>query len=186
MLQKLSSKFHSWAKGWLVFVLLVLDGFFMSFIMPLIGRLMKNGTGLQKPMDLLFFAPPAKMFAMIESYGEYNRIFYRNTELSVDILHPIMYTLALGLFISWLFQRGFKPNSKMQKWNVMPVGAWLFDLFENLGIVTLISTFPAQWTVVAWLTTIFTMVKWMFVGASMLLMVIGLVMAAKNGFKKQG
>jgi hypothetical protein len=30
------------------------------------------------------------------------------------------------------------------------------------------------------------MVKWMFVGASMLLMVIGLAMAAKNGFKKQG
>jgi uncharacterized membrane protein YozB (DUF420 family) len=58
-------------------------------------------------------------------------------------------------------------------------------LLENLGIVTLLSTFPAQLTAVAWLTTIFTMVKWIFAGASVLLIVIGLVMAAKNGFRKR-
>jgi hypothetical protein len=185
MLQKISNKFHLWAKGWLVFVLMMLDGFFMGFIMPLIGGMMKGGTGLQEPMDLQFFSTPAKLFAMAESYGEYGRAFYRNVEMTVDILYPIIYTLAFGLFISWLFRRGFKPDNKMQKLNVMPVGAWLFDLLENLGIVTLLSTFPAQLTAVAWLTTIFTMVKWVFAGASMLLMVVGLVMAAKNGFRKR-
>jgi hypothetical protein len=185
MLNKISSKFHSWAKGWLVFVLVLLDVFFMGFIMPLIGGMMKGGTGLEQPIDLQFFSTPAKLFAMVASYGEYGRPFYRNVELTVDILYPIIYTLAYGLLISWLFQRGFKPDSKMQKLNVMPVGAWLFDLLENLGIVTLLSTFPAQLMAVAWLTTIFTMVKWLFAGASMLLIVIGLVMAAKNGFKKQ-
>ena len=106
-------------------------------------------------------------------------------ELTVDILHPIIYMLAFGLLISWLFQRGFKPDSKMQKWNVLPVGIWLFDMLENLGIVTLLSTFPAQLTAVAWLTTIFTMVKWTFAGASMLLIAAGLAVAAKNGFRKR-
>lgn len=185
MLNRISSKFHAWAKGWLVFVLMLLDGFFMGFIMPLIGGLMKDGTGMQQPLDLQFFTPPEKMFAIVESYGEYTRIFYRGVELTVDILYPIIYTLAFGLLLSWLFQRGFKPNSKMQKLNVMPLGMWLFDLLENLGIVTLLSTFPAQMTAVAWLTTIFTMIKWTFAGASMLLIVVGLVMAAKNGFRKR-
>ena len=185
MLNRISSRFHVWAKGWLVFVLMLLDMFFMGFIMPLIGGLMKGGTGLQEPIDLQFFSTPAKLFAMVESYGEYGRPFYRNVELTVDIVYPIIYALAFGLLISWLFQRGFKPNSKIQKMNVMPVGAWLFDLLENLGIVTMLSTFPAQMTAVAWLTTIFTMVKWMFAGASMLLMLVGLVMAARNGFRKR-
>ena len=185
MLQKLSRKFHSWAKGWLVFVLMALDMFFMGFVMPLIGGLLKDGTGTQQPMDLQFFSTPAKLFAMVESYGEFGRPFYRNVELTVDILYPVIYMLAFGLFISWLFQRGFKPDSKMQKWNVLPVGIWLFDLLENLGIVTLLSTFPAQMTAVAWLTTIFTMVKWTFLGASVLLIIVGLVMAAKNGFRKR-
>jgi hypothetical protein len=184
MLNRISKKFHAWAKGWLVFVLMLLDIFFMGFIMPLVGGLMKSGTGLEQPLDLMFFSSPEKTFAMIERYGEFGRPFYRNVELTVDIIYPIIYTLAFGLLVSWLFQRGFKSDSRMQKWNLMPVGMWFFDLLENLGIVTLLSTFPAQWTAVAWLTTIFTMVKWMFAGASMLLIVIGLVMAAKNGFKK--
>ena len=185
MLQYISSRFHAWARGWLVFVMLLLDTFFMGFIMPLISNLLKEGTRAQQPMDLLFFSTPGKLFSIARSYGEFGRAFYRSVELTVDIIYPIVYTLALGLFISWLFQRGFKVDSKMQKLNIVPVGAWLFDLLENLGIVTLLSTFPAQITTVAWLTTIFTMVKWTFAGLSMLLIVIGLVMAAKNGFMKQ-
>jgi hypothetical protein len=185
MLNRISSKFHAWAKGWLVLVLMVLDVFFMGFVMPLIGGLMKSGTGLEQPLDLMFFSTPAKIFAMIERYGEFGRPFYRNVELTVDIIYPIIYTLAYGLLLSWLFQRAFKPDSKIQRLNVMPMGMWLFDLLENLGIVTLLSTYPAQWTVVAWLTTIFTMVKWMFASASMLLILVGIVMAAKNGFRKR-
>lgn len=185
MLNRISSKFHSWAKGWLVLALVLLDMFFMGFILPLVGGLTKGGTGLQEPLDLQFFSTPAKLFRMVESYGEYGRPFYRNVELTVDIVYPVVYMLAFGLLISWLFQRGFKPDSQMQKLNVMPVGMWLFDLLENLGIVTLLSAYPAQWTAAAWLTTIFTMIKWIFAGASMLLIVIGLVMAAKNGFRKR-
>jgi hypothetical protein len=185
-LQNISGKFHAWAKGWLVIVLLLLDAFFMGFIMPLISGLLKNGPGAQQPMDLQFFSTPARLFSIAKSYGEFGRVFYGGVELTVDIIYPIVYTLAFGLLISWLFQRGYKPDSKMQKLNILPLGAWLFDLLENLGIVTLLSTFPAQITAVALLTTIFTMVKWIFAGASMLLIVLGLIMAAKNGFKKQG
>ncbi len=185
MLLKISSRFHAWAKGWLVLALAALDMFFMGFVMPLIGGMMKGGTGLEQPLDLMFFASPDKMFAMIERYGEFGRPFYRNVELTMDIIYPIIYTLAFGLLISWLFQRGFARDSKIQMLNVVPVGAWLFDLLENLGIVTMLSAFPARLTALAWLTTIFTMVKWIFAGASMLLIAVGLAMAAKNGFRKR-
>jgi hypothetical protein len=103
----------------------------------------------------------------------------------VDIIYPIVYTLFFGLLISWLFQRGFKSDSNMQKWNATPVGAWLFDLLENLGIVSMLSMWPSQPVLIAWLTTIFTMAKWLFAGASVLLVLVGLVKAAAHGFKKQ-
>lgn len=185
MLQKISSKFHAWTKGWLVLVLLALDMFFMMIVMPLTGALMKSGTGLEQPLDLMFFATPDKMFAMIEIYGEFGRPFYRNVELTVDIIYPIIYMFAFGLLISWLFQRGFKSDSKMQKLNLMPVGMWFFDLLENLGIVTMLTMWPSQPVAMAWLTMIFTTVKWLFAFASLGLIVFGLVMAAKNGFRKR-
>lgn len=184
MIEKISSRFHAWAKGWLILVLFVLDGFIAGFVLPMAEALMKGDSGGAGPIDLQFFSTPEKIYGMVESYGEYGRAFYRNIELTVDIIYPIVYTLFFGLLISWLFQRGFSPDSKMQKWNAMPVGAWLFDLLENIGIVTMLSVWPSQPVVIAWLTTLFTMVKWLFAGASILLVLVGLVVAVKNGFKK--
>ena len=56
MFEKISSKFHAWAKGWLVIVLVLLDMFFMGFIMPLIGGLMKSGE-LEKLYARWFLSP---------------------------------------------------------------------------------------------------------------------------------
>ena len=159
--------------------------FFMLVVMPTTGALMKSGTGLEQPLDLMFFATPDKMFAMIELYGDSTRVFYRNVELTADILYPIIYTFAFGFMISWLFQRGFARDSKMQILNVTPVFAWFFDLLENLGIVTMLTMWPSQPAALAWLTMALTTIKWFFAFASMLLTFVGLAMAAKNGFRKR-
>lgn len=186
MLNQISERFHKWAKGWLVLLLVVLDMFFAGFVMPLIGGLMQGGEGGIKPLDLMLFAAPNQTFDMIERYGEYGRPFYRTVELTADIIYPIIYLFAFGLLISWLFQRGFSPDSKMMKLNVMPLGTWFFDLLENLNIVTLLSMYPAKPVALAWSFTFFNAVKWFFAGASILLILVGLVMALKNGFRKQG
>lgn len=185
MLNNISEKFYKWANGWVVLVLLVLDVFFNGFVMPLMGGLMKSGTGLEQPLDLMFFATPDKIFNMIDLYGDSTRIFYRNVELTVDIIYPIVYLLAFGLLISWLFKRGFASNSSMRKWNVMPVGAWFFDLLENLNIVTLLTMYPAKPMVLGWLLFVLSAAKWLFAGASILLILFGLVLAIKNKFKVQ-
>ncbi len=88
MLGNLSDRFYKWAKGWLIFVLFILDGFFAGFLLPLIQGMMQGGQGGIQPLDLMLFATPEKIFAMIERYGEYGRPFYRNVELTVDIIYP--------------------------------------------------------------------------------------------------
>jgi hypothetical protein len=106
-------------------------------------------------------------------------------ELTADIIYPIVYTLFYGLLISWLFQRGFKSDSPMQKYNVMPVGAWFFDLLENVGILTMLSMYPSQPAFMAWLTMIFGSLKWLSFLITIGLVLVGLVRAAMNGFRKQ-
>lgn len=186
MLNTISEKFHKWTKGWLVIVLLILEALFMGYVMPAAGGILAlaaNNSVL--PLDLMFFYTPDQAFEMINKYGEAGRSVYRTIELTADIVYPIVYTLFYGLLISWLFQRAFKSNSKMQKLNVIPVGAWFFDLLENVGIVTMLSVFPSQPAILAWLTMIFGSLKWAFAIASILLSLYGLIRAAMNGFKKQ-
>lgn len=185
MLEKLSNLLHRYAKGWLVFILFLLDAAFMGFVMPIIGALMKGDSGGPGPIDLQIFYSPEKAYGMIASYGDYGRSFYRNVELSADIIYPIVYTLFFSLLITWLFQRGFPAGSSMQRLNVVPFGGWLFDLLENLGIVGMLSVYPSTPAFLAWLTALFTLVKWLFAGAGMLLVLVGVVMALKNGFKRQ-
>lgn len=186
MLNTLSQKFHAWTTGWRVIILLIAEALMMGYIMPLAAGIMAFAANASvMPLDLMFFYTPAEAFAMIEKYGPDGRDIYFKIELTADILYPIVYTLFYAFLLSWLFQRGFKPESRMQKYNVMPVGAFLFDMLENAGIVTMLSMYPAQPAAMAWLTMLFGSLKWLFAFASIGLVLYGLVMALRNGFKKQ-
>jgi len=186
MLNRVSQKFHAWTTGWRVILLLIADALMMGYVMPLAAGIMAfaaNNSVL--PLDLMFFYTPEQAFAMIDKYGEAGRSVYFRIELTADIIYPIIYTLFYGFLLSWLFQRAFKPGSSMQKLNVMPVGAWFFDLLENLGIVSMLSMYPATSDAMAWLTMIFGSLKWGFFVVTVVLVLIGLVRAAMNGFRKQ-
>jgi len=186
MLNKISENFHSWTTGWRVIILFIADALMMGYIMPLAAGIMALAANNSvTPLDLMFFYSPDKAFEMIEKYGEAGRAIYLKIELSADIIYPIIYTLFYALLISWLFQRGFKPESKMQKWNVMPVGAWFFDLLENVGTVSMVSMYPSQPAILAWVTMLFGLLKWAFAFISIGLVLIGLVKAALNRFRKQ-
>ena len=160
MLNTISQKFYAWTTGWRVIILFILDGLMMGYIMPLASAIMALAANNSvMPLDLMFFYTPAKAFAMIEKYGPAGRAVYMKIELTADIIYPIIYTLFYGLLLSWLFQRAFKPDSKMQNYNIVPVGAWIFDLLENVGIVSMLSLYPSQPAALAWLTMIFGSLK---------------------------
>jgi len=185
MFKNISKRFYQWNKGWLIFILFLLDAFFSGFLLPLVQSMMQGDKGGVQPLDLMLFATPKKIFGMIENYGENGRLFYRSVELTVDIIYPIVYLFFFGLLISWLFQRGFTNTSPMRNFNILPLGAWFFDLLENIVIVILLSAHPSQPTALAWILSLLSMIKWIFAGASMVLILVGLVMTIKNGFKKQ-
>jgi hypothetical protein len=186
MLNRISEKFHSLAKGRWVLAALIADAIMAGYIMPVAaGILAFAANNSVLPIDLMFFYTPEEAFAMIDKYGEAGRSLYWKIELTADIIYPITYTLFFGLLLSWLFQRGFSSNHLIQKWNVMPVGAWLFDMLENAGIVSMLAMYPAKPAFLAWLTMIFGTLKWTFAAVSIVLILIGLIRAVMNGFRKQ-
>jgi hypothetical protein len=186
MLNMISQKFHAWTTGWRVIILLIAESLMMFYIMPLAAGIMAFAANNSvMPLDLMFFYTPDQAFQMMDKYAEAGRSVYLKIELTADIIYPIIYTLFFGLLLSWLFQRAFKPDSPMQKWNVMPVGAWVFDMLENAGIVSMLMMYPSKPEVMAWLTMLFGSLKWAFFLLTMGLVLVGLVRAAMNRFRKQ-
>ena len=182
----LSNTLRKYANGWTVLILLVIYGFFAGYVMPMMAAKMNAAAGQSvTPLDLMFFYTPNQAFEMMNKYGEAGRSTYFNIELTADIIYPISSMLFFGILLSWLFQRGFKPDSKMQNFNLAPAGSWLFDLIENAMIVPMILMYPTQSAILAWLAMILGMVKWAFAFLSLGMVLTGLMKAAMNGFKKQ-
>jgi hypothetical protein len=185
MLHRISETLRKYAMGWLMLLLFAGEMFFNAVILPNQQAKIEAASGGTGPIDLQLFYTPEKVYAMVASYGAAGRANYRAFELTGDIIYPVVYTLFFALLITWLFQRGFAADSRMQQLNVVPLGGWLFDLLENLGIVTMLSVYPSTPAALAWLTAIFTLIKWLFAGATIVLILVGLVMAIKNRFRKQ-
>jgi hypothetical protein len=181
MLSKLSSLFHSWTRGWLILALFAAFVVFEAVTLPL---LQAAPGGSIVALDAQVFYTPEEAFSTVASYGDAAR-FWSGIYLTWDVVNPILYTLAFSLLISWLFQRSFKARSKLHKLNVLPVGAGLFDLLENICIVTLLTVYPAQPAVVASLSSVCTMSKVSLLGMSTVLILVGLVKAAMNRFTMQ-
>jgi len=181
MISKISTLLHSWARGWLILALFATFVVFIAITLPV---LQGSPGGSIESLDARVFYTPEEAFSTVGSYGEASGFWIR-IYMTWDLVNPILYTLIFGLLISWLFQRSFRPGNKLQILNVVPVGAGVFDVLENVSIVILLLAYPARPTVVAWLSTAFTMSKTFFLALSALLILIGVVGAALNRFKKQ-
>jgi len=163
------------AKGWLILVFMGLFFLFNLVVMPAGQKLLGGSAREVGSIDLTFAASPASLFDKVEAYGEQGRLVYRVFSLVADTAYPVIYSLFLGLSITFLFRRIFPLDSWLQKLNLLPFWGMLFDLLENLGIVALLSTFPQQITWLALYTIVVNFIKWVLVGGSCLLVLIGLI-----------
>lgn len=177
MLSSISVRFRAWAKGWVI--LSIIAAFVILINLPL-----ADPGLISMSLDGQFAYTPEQAFSAVASFGDDGRAQMIWIHLA-DFILITLYTLMFCLSISWLFQRGFKLDNRMQRLNLVPILGGFFDLMENIWIITLILSYPAQPTVVAWLSTISTTGKYIMGIPIVLLLVIGLVKAAMNRFKIQ-
>jgi len=177
MLSRISGRFRNWAKGWLI--LFIIAAFVLLVNLPLADPALVSMS-----LDGRLAYTPEQAFSAVASYGDTGRIQMIWIHLA-DFILITLYTSMFGLSISWLFKRGFKPDSRMQRLNLIPVLGGFFDVMENIWIMIMILVYPAQPTIVAWLSTISTTAKYIMGVPIVLLLLIGLVRAIMNRFKVQ-
>mgnify|MGYP003382171708 CR=1 FL=1 len=185
MIKTISAKLHAHANGRSIFLLFLLMLVFAVIIVPTVQGKIKALSGGTDLIDLQLFYTAEKIYAMLASYGEAGRSLYLFFAASGDLIYPVVYSVFLGLILSWLLQRAFAKDSRWQMLNVAPLFGMLFDWLENANIITMLSLFPDVHPNIARLGSACTSLKWGFSAASGLLLIAALVLAAKNGFKKR-
>ena len=168
MIEKFSTWLGSIAKGWLALILFVVNLALLGDIFPSAQAKLMAFPGSDGFLDSTFFPSAEKIFSQVAAYGPDGRPFYATSILTADTLFPIAYTFFLSLLITLLLRRAFDKDSKLQRLNVVPFSAGLFDLLENTCIVILLLSFPAQSTLAAGVLTFANGFKWILLGISVL------------------
>ncbi|PKN90826.1 MAG: hypothetical protein CVU44_22395 [Chloroflexi bacterium HGW-Chloroflexi-6] len=184
MITKLSDFLARMAKPWLILVSFLVMGAMMGYFLPgAQARLEASGGG---PIDLLMFPAPAAVLAGIAAFTEEGRAFYLLVELSYDLVYPIAYTLFYGLTLTVLLNQIAAPGSFARRLNLLPVAAFVFDLLENAGIISLLVSFPKQSAALAGFVSVVNSAKWVFALGSIVVLFGALVLwGVKKVFGKK-
>lgn len=134
-------------------------------------------AGRESSPDTSFFYSPAELYQLAEQYGPEGRQMYIRSRWTFDVAFPIVYLSFLVTAISWLMRRGSQPGSPWRRTNIVPVVGALFDFLENSATSLVMGRYPARTPVVDLLAPVFSALKWVFVGGSMVLLVAGIVLA---------
>lgn len=173
-MKKLSDFFYSRANGYLVLAFLAAQFLFSGAILPHFQKQFdpELNRGL---MDLSFGFTPEKGYSIIESYGEKGREVYLLVESLIDIIYPIVYTIAFILLISFLFKKNAWSNGKWAILNILPLLGMIFDMLENFGIVQMLRAFPEKVDFWAKFASNSGLIKWGFAGATLIITLVSLV-----------
>lgn len=131
-----------------------------------------NGIGI---LDLERHYTPQHAYDILEAQGEIGRSFYKDILIRLDFIFPLSYTLCWISFIIIIWRRWLSTESKWMKFSLIPIFACLFDYIENIFILVMLNKYPVQHVVIAKIASNMTVLKNIFTGFSIILIIIGLI-----------
>ncbi len=184
MLKKISDWIRSISNGWVALSTLLIFLLFTALVLPAQSSRTKLETNAAGSPDMSFFYTGADLYKMAEAYGEAGRDAYIRARFTFDLIWPVVYTIFLTTAISWVYRKAFEPDSLWQRMNLLPVFAALFDYLENISTSLVMMQFPNQLPLVAMLAPVFTLGKWILIGSSFILLIVGVVFGVWRWLKK--
>jgi len=181
---RFSGWLHKISKGWVALAGVVVFLLFTALVLPAQTAREDTEIGEVGSPDLSFYYSAADLYEMAEAYGEAGRSEYIRVRFTFDLVWPLVYTLFLVTSISWVYARAFSEGSKWQLANLAPVLGMIFDYLENMATSLVMWRYPAQTAVVDWLAGIFTILKWVLISASFILLIVGAVFATWGWIKQ--
>ena len=173
--RRVSEWVHRISTGWVTAVAVVVFVLFAALVLP--GQASPADASSEDvgSPDLSFIYSTTDLYAMAKAYGPEGRLAYIRARFTFDVIWPIVYTAFLVTAISWLLRRGFAEDSPLQRANLTPILAALFDILENASTSLVMARYPARTPFVDLLATLFTPVKWLFVTASFVMLLLCVV-----------
>ena len=171
---------------WVVLSFLLVLILFVFLVLP--GNTQIEIADRQAPKipDLSFWYTAEHLYEIAEIFGENGRMAYIRMHAGFDVIWPVVYVGFLAVSLSWVLFR-VSRKSLYHQLNLIPVFAGIFDFLENLFTSIVILRYPELSRGIDSLAPIATLMKWVLVFLSVLILLIGisvLGLRLLKGFRK--
>ncbi|HEY45391.1 MAG: hypothetical protein AMJ88_15270 [Anaerolineae bacterium SM23_ 63] len=185
MWKQVSDWMYRISNSWVALFTLVIFLLFTALVLPGQASRAEDDTGEAGSPDMSFYYSADDLYRMAEAYGEEGRRAYVRARFTFDLVWPLVYMVFLATGISWIYQRTFTSGSPWQRANLAPLLGALFDYLENVSTSLVMTRYPSPTAVVDVLAAVVTMLKWIFVGGSFLLLMVGLAIGIWQWVKRR-
>ncbi len=116
---------------------------------------------------------------LFETLGEKGRDVYLYNQIPLDMIYPFLFGISYCLVIAYFLKKLDKLSSPFFYICFLPIIAGIADYLENIGIITMLNTYPDISQILASTSNIFSIVKSMattiyFVALIVTMMVLGI------------
>ncbi|MEM7532477.1 MAG: hypothetical protein AAF639_09880 [Chloroflexota bacterium] len=112
---------------------------------------------------------------VLVAYGEEGRRLYQRYLLIFDFVYAVVFAVSNSLFLAYLLTRLFPAVSYLRLLYLLPFGGLILDFLENIGILTLLTSYPSTMAGLVPIVSTVTMVKLILVNLVSVIMLIALV-----------
>ena len=183
LLKKCSNWFYKKSTGFSALVCLLIFIVFSSLVLPDQAAKAEIYAGEVGSPDTSFFYTSKELYRFAEAYGAKGRTAYIRARFTFDVIWPIVYLAFLTTAISWLLMKANLHNSKWQILNLIPLIGTAFDFLENGSAALIMARFPQTTRVLDEMTGIFTLLKWVFITGSFIVLFVCIILLFSHRIK---
>lgn len=122
---------------------------------------------------------------LFKTLGENGREIYLTNQIPVDMIYPLLFGLTYSLLLAYFLKKLGKLKSPFTYLCLLPIIAGVFDYLENIGIITMLNSFPDLTGVIVSATNTFSVIKSastsiFFIALLVILIILGIKFAKKK------
>jgi len=164
------------SKGKKVLFLFVLTNLVYAFMLLVTIPKVMDFSGGMKLLDMLPTGYNSEYVNLLMSnLGEKGRETYLFKQIPVDMIYPFLFGISYCLILAFFLNKLKKLDSFLIYLCLLPVFAGIFDYFENIGIIRMLSNYPNYSNFLIEITNLFTVLKSAFTSIYFVVLIVTMV-----------
>ncbi len=122
---------------------------------------------------------------LFRTLGENGREIYLTNQIPVDMIYPLLFGLTYSLLLVYFLKKLNKLKSPFTYLCLLPIIAGIADYLENIGIITMLNSYPELTETTVNATNTFSLIKssltsLFFIALIVILIILGIKFVKKK------